>query len=167
MSGWHITVQVLPACVKPKWTTTMLSNELDITAAAVPENLLHTAETSVLFVPCCSASVTAVLGVLYCAILLWRGLCVLWHKDQACVDQKSEGCTGIIVDYSGQTSQCQDWSCSNRSRQILSDVLGPLPWKCLLWRQTMEWHTYNPSLLEDTSAVCFHVVMTFIDYSGN
>lgn len=51
--------------------------------------------------------------------------CGLSLKDQAGVDQRVKA-TGIMVDYSGQTSLCQDCSCSNRSQQILSDVHGPL-----------------------------------------
>ncbi len=100
--------------------------------------------------------------------MVWDGLCFCGKKKKKRKERggkkkssdlcgpKSEGCTEIMVDYSGQTSLCQDCSCSNRSRQILSDVLGPSPWKCLLWRQTMEWHTPTAlPLLEDTSAVCF------------
>lgn len=62
----------------------------------------------------------------------WRWRVFYGKKDQACVDQRVNAARVIMVDYSGQTSLCQDCACSNRSQQILSDVLGPLPWKCLL-----------------------------------
>lgn len=63
--------------------------------------------------------------------------CVLWSSDLR------EGCAlGIMVDYTGQTSLRQDCSCSNRSQQILSDMLGPFAFGSVCFEgKQWKWHT--------------------------
>jgi len=75
-----------------------------------------------------SVCVTSKIAVFPCVIVCYKSLTwPMFHVKQIWLcGPGSEGYTGIMVDYSGQTSMCQDWSCSNRSQQILSDVLGSL-----------------------------------------
>lgn len=122
---------------------------------AIPENSLLTAETCYLVIYC-SASGKILVGVQGCVGFdwWWEMACVVWQKDQACVDQRAKAarrllwitldkqvCAKIVLvqtDHSKYYQRC------------LGPCLGSAGFEGKQWP-----HTHNLSLLEDVCSIIF------------
>lgn len=140
---------------------------------AVPEHLHHIANTLVLCIwEVCGLSRYRWIYPcwLVCNVVWWwlKMACVLWQKRSSLCGPKSERCTG---DYGGLL-----WTNKSVPRLCLfKQITANTVWRT--WALAFEvpalkanngvTHIHNPSQLEDTSAVCFHVAMTLVAYSGN
>lgn len=147
--------------------TTMLSYELDIRRAAVPEHLLHTAD----------------MYLLVCAVVfrVWNGCgpCVVlcdyiltWpvfngKNDHTCVDQRVKAARGLWWITVDKQIYAKIGLVQTDHSKYCQTCLA-LALEVEYTRQTMEWHTHTILPCWRTHLqYMFYVVMTLIAYSGN